>query len=98
MDESVLRTDEEGEDEDGADSGDMDPMYDECVRVVCRDGRASTSHLQRRLSLGYNRAARIIDQMEKDGLVGPATAPNPAPSTSAPWPSSSPAGMATARW
>jgi S-DNA-T family DNA segregation ATPase FtsK/SpoIIIE len=77
MDESVLRTDEENEDEDGADSGDMDPMYDECVRVVCRDGRASTSHLQRRLSLGYNRAARIIDQMEKDGLVGPGDGAKP---------------------
>jgi S-DNA-T family DNA segregation ATPase FtsK/SpoIIIE len=77
MDESVLRTEEDGEDEDGADSGDMDPMYDECVRVVCRDGRASTSHLQRRLSLGYNRAARIIDQMEKDGLVGPGDGAKP---------------------
>jgi len=77
MDESILRTEEDGEDEDGAESGDLDPMYDECVRVVCRDGRASTSHLQRRLSLGYNRAARIIDQMEKDGLVGPGDGAKP---------------------
>jgi S-DNA-T family DNA segregation ATPase FtsK/SpoIIIE len=77
MDESILRTEEDGEDEDGADSGDLDPMYDECVRVVFRDGRASTSHLQRRLSLGYNRAARIIDQMEKDGLVGPGDGAKP---------------------
>jgi len=52
-------------------------MYEEAVRVVGRDGRASTSHLQRRLSLGYNRAARIIDQMERDGLVGPGRGAKP---------------------
>ena len=55
----------------------MDPMYEEAVRVVARDGRASTSHLQRRLSLGYNRAARIVDQMERDGLVGPSNGAKP---------------------
>ena len=77
MDESVLRTEEDGEDDENADDGDMDSMYEECVRVVFRDGRASTSHLQRRLSLGYNRAARIIDQMEKDGLVGPGDGAKP---------------------
>ena len=55
----------------------MDPMYEEAIRVVGRDGRASTSHLQRRLSLGYNRAARIIDQLERDGLVGPGRGAKP---------------------
>lgn len=68
LDESVLDSDEKKA-EDGP-SGDVDSMYEEAVRVVARDGRASTSHLQRRLSLGYNRAARIVDQMERDGLVG----------------------------
>ena len=75
LDESVLE--EDGGDDGDIDDGDIDPMYEEAVRVVARDGRASTSHLQRRLSLGYNRAARIVDQMERDGLVGPANGAKP---------------------
>ena len=47
-----------------------DDDYD-AVRVVCEAGRASTSTLQRRLRVGYGRAARLIDIMEKDGIVGP---------------------------
>ena len=53
--------------EEGAD----DALYEEAVRVVCEMGRASTSTLQRRLRIGYGRAARLIDLMEKDGIVGP---------------------------
>ncbi len=48
-----------------------DALYQEAVRVVCEAGRASTSTLQRRLRIGYGRAARLIDLMEKDGIVGP---------------------------
>ncbi len=48
-----------------------DDLYQEAVRVVCEMGRASTSTLQRRLRVGYGRAARLIDLMEKDGIVGP---------------------------
>jgi S-DNA-T family DNA segregation ATPase FtsK/SpoIIIE len=48
-----------------------DALYQEAVRVVCEAGRASTSTLQRRLRIGYGRAARLIDIMEKDGIVGP---------------------------
>lgn len=48
-----------------------DALYQEAVRVVCDMGRASTSTLQRRLRIGYGRAARLIDIMEKDGIVGP---------------------------
>jgi S-DNA-T family DNA segregation ATPase FtsK/SpoIIIE len=77
LDESVLDLGEEGGGDDDEDTGDLDPMYEEAVRVVFRDGRASTSHLQRRLSLGYNRAARIVDQMERDGLVGPSNGAKP---------------------
>ncbi len=77
LDESVLASPDD-EDEGGeADTGDLDEAYEEAVRVVYRDGRASTSHLQRRMSLGYNRAARIIDQMERDGLVGPGEGAKP---------------------
>lgn len=76
LDESILEEPDESTEDNGG-SSDDDPMYEEAVRVVARDGRASTSHLQRRLSLGYNRAARIVDQMEKDGLVGPSRGAKP---------------------
>lgn len=46
--------------------------YDQAVAVVLRDGKASTSYIQRRLGIGYNRAASIIEKMEKEGIVGPA--------------------------
>jgi S-DNA-T family DNA segregation ATPase FtsK/SpoIIIE len=58
---------EGGEGEDEVD----DELYQDAVRVVCEMGRASTSTLQRRLRVGYGRAARLIDIMEKDGIVGP---------------------------
>lgn len=48
-----------------------DPMYRDAVRIVLELGKASTSTLQRRLRLGYGRAARILDAMERDGIVGP---------------------------
>ncbi len=51
--------------------GPEDPMYQEAVRVVCEMGKASTSTLQRRLRLGYGRAARILDMMRRDGIIGP---------------------------
>jgi S-DNA-T family DNA segregation ATPase FtsK/SpoIIIE len=54
-----------------------DELYQEAVRVVCEMGRASTSTLQRRLRIGYGRAARLIDIMEKDGIVGPAEGTKP---------------------
>jgi S-DNA-T family DNA segregation ATPase FtsK/SpoIIIE len=47
----------------------LDEVYDEAVRIVVESGKASTSLLQRRLRLGYGRAARLIDMMEKDGIV-----------------------------
>ncbi|KQT52037.1 cell division protein [Aureimonas sp. Leaf454] len=47
-------------------------LYDQAVAVVLRDGKASTSYVQRRLQIGYNRAASIIERMEKEGIVGPA--------------------------
>jgi len=47
-------------------------LYDRAVAVVLRDRKASTSYIQRRLSIGYNRAASIIERMENEGVVGPA--------------------------
>jgi DNA segregation ATPase FtsK/SpoIIIE, S-DNA-T family len=58
------------EEADGSEDVD-DDLYQDAIRVVCDAGRASTSTLQRRLRIGYGRAARLIDLMEKDGIVGP---------------------------
>jgi DNA segregation ATPase FtsK/SpoIIIE, S-DNA-T family len=52
-------------------SAEQDPMYEEALRVVLEMGKASTSTLQRRLRLGYGRAARILDMMHRDGIIGP---------------------------
>jgi len=49
-----------------------DDLYDQAVKVVREHNRASVSLLQRRLRIGYSRAARLIDTLEEDGLVGPA--------------------------
>jgi S-DNA-T family DNA segregation ATPase FtsK/SpoIIIE len=49
---------------------DQDPMYEEAVRLVLQMGKASTSTLQRHLRLGYGRAARILDMMQRDGIIG----------------------------
>ena len=53
----------------GAPSGDL---YDQAVAVVLRDKKASTCYIQRRLQIGYNRAASLMERMEKEGIVGPA--------------------------
>lgn len=54
-----------------------DPVYQDAVRVVVEMGKASTSTLQRRLRIGYGRAASILDAMEKDGIIGPPDGPRP---------------------
>jgi S-DNA-T family DNA segregation ATPase FtsK/SpoIIIE len=56
---------------DEAAPGGQDPLYEEAVRIVLEMGKASTSTLQRRLRLGYGRAARILDTMQRDGIIGP---------------------------
>ena len=63
---------EDGEAEAGeVQPGEQDPMYEDAMRVVLEAGKASTSILQRRLRLGYGRAARILDMMQRDGIIGP---------------------------
>jgi S-DNA-T family DNA segregation ATPase FtsK/SpoIIIE len=57
--------------EGGGDVEDSDPLYDEAVRIVTETRRASISGVQRRLKIGYNRAARMIEEMERTGIVGP---------------------------
>jgi S-DNA-T family DNA segregation ATPase FtsK/SpoIIIE len=52
-------------------SDEQDPQYEEAIRLVLQMGKASTSTLQRHLRLGYGRAARILDMMQRDGIIGP---------------------------
>lgn len=59
----------------GADG--RDAFFEEAIRVVCQHDRASASLLQRRLSIGYSRAAKIIDQLEEAGIVGPGAGSKP---------------------
>jgi S-DNA-T family DNA segregation ATPase FtsK/SpoIIIE len=67
-----------GKDGDGGEGGDdHDDLYDDAVRLVFEFGKASTSLLQRRLRIGYGRAAHLIDMMYNDGLVGPADGSKP---------------------
>ena len=71
--------DEKGETGSGnaGEGEEADPMFDDAVRLVFEFGKASTSLLQRRLRVGYGRAAHLIDLMERDGLVGPADGSKP---------------------
>ena len=72
-------TEDDGEGDEGGDAAasvlggeESNDLYDKAVAVVLRDRKASTSYIQRRLSIGYNRAASLIERMEKEGLVGAA--------------------------
>ena len=62
---------------DADDEADTDPMYNQAVEVVIDAGQASTSLLQRRCKLGYARAARIMDEMEQNGIIGPSEGAKP---------------------
>jgi len=54
-----------------------DTLFDEAIRIICQHDKASASLLQRRLSIGYSRAARILDQLEEVGAVGRAEGSKP---------------------
>ncbi|KKW67363.1 cell division protein FtsK [Lampropedia cohaerens] len=57
----------------GSGGGEKDPMYDQAVEIVLKDRKASISYVQRKLRIGYNRSARLLEDMEKAGLVSPLT-------------------------
>ena len=71
-DESILQPRDEGE-VPGVGGNSDDPLYDKAVAVVAQAGYCSISHLQRQLGVGYNKAAKLVEQMEAEGVVGPAT-------------------------
>jgi DNA segregation ATPase FtsK/SpoIIIE-like protein len=62
---------------DQSDPGELDPLFDEIWKMVSETGKASTSYIQRRFSLGYNRSAKVMDQLESEGVIGPADASKP---------------------
>ncbi len=70
----ILKPQEEGQKERGAE---VDELYKQAVEIVVRSRQASISMLQRKLRVGYNRAARMVEQMELDGIVGPAEGAKP---------------------
>jgi S-DNA-T family DNA segregation ATPase FtsK/SpoIIIE len=70
FDETLIRVREEAEEKETR-GEDVDEMYDRALEIVAETRNASISYLQRRLKVGYNRAARMVEQMESEGVVGP---------------------------
>ena len=56
----------------GGNTGGEDALYDQAVAIVAQDRKCSTSYIQRKLGIGYNKAARLVEQMEDNGAVTPA--------------------------
>jgi len=74
----ILKPRDEDAEEGGAPPEDFsDALYDQAVAIVCETRQASVSYIQRRLQIGYNRSARLVEQMERDGIVGPANGAKP---------------------
>jgi DNA segregation ATPase FtsK/SpoIIIE, S-DNA-T family len=74
----ILKPREEDADGEGAPADDFhDELYDQAVAIVCETRQASVSYIQRRLQIGYNRSARLVEQMEREGIVGAANGAKP---------------------
>lgn len=71
FDETLIRMKEESESQEAEADSDTDEMYDRAVAIVAETRNASISYVQRRLKVGYNRAARMVEQMENEGVIGP---------------------------
>lgn len=78
-DEIFVEDDDDGIGSDlfGNPMSDEDPLYDQALEIVVQAGKASASYIQRRLKIGYNRAARLVEEMEERGIVGPANGSKP---------------------
>ncbi|OJF76475.1 MAG: hypothetical protein BKP49_07000 [Treponema sp. CETP13] len=78
IDDEIFMDDEDDESEGLAHiNGDEDPLYSEAIEIVMQAGKASASYIQRRLKIGYNRAARLVEQMEDEKIVGPPNGSKP---------------------
>ncbi len=76
-DEIFVEDDEDGDGNPGLFSDGEDALYDQALQIVLQSGKASASYLQRRLKIGYNRAARLVEEMEERGIVGPQNGSKP---------------------
>jgi S-DNA-T family DNA segregation ATPase FtsK/SpoIIIE len=74
-DEVFFDDEEEGGEYEG--EAGNDPLFEKALEIVIAQGKGSTSYLQRRLKVGYNRAARLVEEMEMRGIVGPAQGSKP---------------------
>ncbi|MGI5174250.1 DNA translocase FtsK [Treponema sp. OMZ 840] len=77
IDDEIFVDDEEENFDPGVFSEGEDPLYDKALEIVMQAGKASASYIQRRLKIGYNRAARLVEDMEARGIVGPANGSKP---------------------
>ena len=75
FDDTILQPREDGADGNGLSEEDYDEMYDQAVKIVAETQKVSISGIQRRLRVGYNRAARMVEVMEKEGVVSPPSGP-----------------------
>jgi S-DNA-T family DNA segregation ATPase FtsK/SpoIIIE len=77
IDDEIFFDEDEEEAEQSLFSGADDPLYEKALEIVLQQGKASASYIQRRLKIGYNRAARLVEEMEHRGVVGPAQGSKP---------------------
>jgi S-DNA-T family DNA segregation ATPase FtsK/SpoIIIE len=77
IDEEIFYDDEDEEAQPSLFADEDDPLYDKALEIVYQQGKASASFIQRRLKIGYNRAARLVELMEERGIVGPAQGSKP---------------------
>ena len=70
--EDITKEEDENEISLDGDDSNKDELFQQCLDIISREGKASTSLLQRKLQIGYNRAARIMDQLEDNGFISPA--------------------------
>ncbi|MDR0451592.1 MAG: DNA translocase FtsK [Treponema sp.] len=77
IDDEIFYDEEDDESDPSLFSDGEDPLYDKALEIVMQQGKASASYIQRRLKIGYNRAARIVEEMAARGLVGPAQGSKP---------------------
>ncbi|MGI5089364.1 DNA translocase FtsK [Treponema sp. OMZ 805] len=77
IDEEIFVDDDDEPYDNAVFSDDNDPLYDQALEIVAFAGKASASYVQRKLKIGYNRAARLIEEMEARGIVGPANGSKP---------------------